>query len=117
LPNGGDFPDIWRTAEVLAHEALLTAAARLLCSLTSAGAWHADLNLKNIYIAKKESLHSAYLLDVDRVTFPASGDVADLNFKRLVRSARKWRDRWGLDFDERSVDRLAELCREMKNAC
>ncbi|MEI6703687.1 MAG: hypothetical protein WCL71_09155, partial [Deltaproteobacteria bacterium] len=64
---------------------------------------------KNIYIAGVGTDQTAYLLDVDRVTFPEGRDIADRNFKRLTRSARKWRERWGLDFDEDSLAQLAAL--------
>ncbi len=87
--------------------------ANLLRDLAVAGAWHADLNLKNIYIAGHGSSLTAYLLDVDRVTFPECANVAKLNFSRLARSARKWRNKWGLDFDEKTIDRLAALTLEM----
>ncbi len=93
---------------------ILVAMARLLRALAQAGAWHADLNLKNIYIAGNGADLTAYLLDVDRVTFPGGRDIASRNFKRLARSARKWRVRWGLDFDEDSLSRLAVLAEENK---
>jgi hypothetical protein len=70
------------------------------------------LNLKNIYIAGSGADRTAYLLDVDRVTFPGGGDIAARNFTRLARSVRKWRTRWGLDFDEDSLARLADLAGE-----
>lgn len=112
LPSGGDLPDVWRDADAPAREALLAAVAALLGSLARAGAWHADLNLKNIYIAGDAEAPRAYLLDVDRVTFPRTADVATRNFERLARSARKWRERWGLDFGEDALARLASLALE-----
>lgn len=111
LPAGYDFPEVWRKANKADHDSMLVAVARLLASLERAGAWHADLNLKNIYIACNGAEFTAYLLDVDRVIFPG-GNVADRNFNRLARSARKWRKRWGLDFDEESLIRLSELVEE-----
>ena len=94
------------------RDPLLLAVANLLVALAGAGAWHADLNLKNIYIAGSGADLTAYLLDVDRVTFPGRGEISSRNFKRLARSARKWRVRWGLDFDEASLARLAALAGE-----
>ena len=91
---------------------MLEVVGTLLKSLARAGAWHADLNLKNIYIAGSGADLTAYLLDVDRVTFPGNGDVAARNLDRLVRSARKWRTNWGLDLDENSLARLATLAKE-----
>ena len=112
LPVGDDFPAAWKAGTAEERDSLLAAAARLLKSLAAAGAWHADLNLKNIYITRSGAERTAYLLDVDRVTFPGGSDVAARNFMRLVRSARKWRDRWGLDLDEDSLARLADLTGE-----
>jgi 3-deoxy-D-manno-octulosonic acid kinase len=112
LPVGADFPAAWQNAEKADRDVLLSAVSQLLRALAVAGAWHADLNLKNIYIAGNGSNVAAYLLDVDRVTFPGSYDVADRNLKRIVRSARKWRVRWGLDFDEDSLEQLASLAQE-----
>lgn len=114
LPKGGDFPDVWRTADTGARDAMLEATAVLLRNLAAAGAWHADLNLKNIYISGNGSGMKAYILDVDRVTFPGRKDIGTLNFARLARSARKWRNKWGLDFDEKAIERLAVLSGEIR---
>jgi hypothetical protein len=113
LPAGGDLPDVWREADSSAREALLAAVSHLLKHLAEAGAWHADLNLKNIYIAVQGSSITPYVLDVDRVSFPDRSDIANRNFTRLARSARKWRTKWGLDFDENTIDRLAANYREL----
>jgi 3-deoxy-D-manno-octulosonic acid kinase len=112
LPRGDDLPAVWRDADPARREALLAAVASLLCRLKAAGAWHADLNLKNIYIAGEGEAVEPYLLDVDRVTFPQSADVHKLNFERLARSARKWRERRGLDFPEHAIGELASLALE-----
>ncbi|HIJ94151.1 MAG TPA: hypothetical protein HPP94_00115 [Desulfuromonadales bacterium] len=112
LPAGDDLPAAWKKSNSDGHEALLVAVANLLKALAGAGAWHADLNLKNIYIVGSGSAVVAYLLDVDRVTFPGGGDVAGRNFSRVARSARKWRERWGLAFSEDDLARLAVLARE-----
>src|SRR6266702_3659472 len=112
LPEGDDLPAVWSKAGKAERNSVLAAVARLLSALAAAGAWHADLNLKNIYIAGVAAEPTAYLLDVDRVTFPGGSDIAARNFKRLARSARKWRTRWGLDFDEDSLARLADLAGE-----
>ena len=114
LPSGDDLPAAWKRADKTVRDSMLVAVARLLNALADAGAWHADLNLKNIYIAGSGNDLTAYLLDVDRVTFPGGSGIAARNFARLVRSARKWRERWGLDFDEDSLTRLAVLEGERK---
>ena len=113
LPEGADFPVAWALADVSGREALLRAVAKLLCDLARAGAWHADLNLKNIYTSAQGPVITAYVLDVDRVTFPG-GDIMTRNLTRLARSARKWREKWGLDFDGDALERLALLAREVK---
>jgi hypothetical protein len=112
LPPGDDLPAAWKGADESRREAMLDAVAGLLRGLAAAGAWHADLNLKNIYVSADRDTPQTYLLDVDRVTFPGSAGVADRNFQRLARSARKWRERWGLDFDEAALARLASLALE-----
>lgn len=112
LPDGDDLPAAWKKADRAGHQSMLVAVARLLKALNHAGAWHADLNLKNIYISRGGTDQTAYLLDVDRVTFPGGSDISVRNFSRLARSARKWRTRWGLDFDEDALARLADLAGE-----
>lgn len=112
LPVGDDAPALWKRLNSAGRKPVLVAMAQLLKALERAGAWHADLNLKNIYIAGSGTDLTAYLLDVDRVTFPGGGDIATRNLNRLVRSARKWRTRWGLDFDEDSLSLLAALVQE-----
>ncbi len=112
LPEGDDVPAVWKKASSAERDSMLIAVAKLLNALAAAGTWHADLNLKNIYIAGSGADMTAYLLDVDRVTFPEGSDIAARNFKRLAQSARKWRERWGLDFDEDALARLAVLTEE-----
>ena len=112
LPAGGDAPAVWRGASAAERELIIAALARLLAALAGAGAWHADLNLKNVYVAGQGAELTPYILDVDRVTFPENCDVAARNFNRLARSIRKWRTRWGLDFDEDALARLAVLAGE-----
>jgi hypothetical protein len=114
LPEGDDFPAAWKKASEADRNSVLVAVARLLGALARAGAWHADLNLKNIFVGGSGADLAAYLLDVDRVTFPGGSGIAARNFRRLARSARKWRTRWGLDFDEDSLARLAVLAQESK---
>lgn len=112
LPEGGDLPEVWKMTGKAGRDPVLAAVARLLKALAVAGAWHADLNLKNIYIAGSGGALTAYLLDVDRVTFPGGSGIAVRNLARLARSARKWRDRRELDFDEDCLARLAFLAGE-----
>lgn len=113
LPEGGDFPDRWKSADRKCRDKMLEALARLLKELSTANIRHGDLNLKNIYIADSGHNLTPYLLDIDRVTFPEQVNVAQLNFNRLARSVRKWRDKWGLDIQETDLERLAALTKEI----
>jgi hypothetical protein len=74
------------------------ATSALITALAAAGARHHDLNVKNVLLRERvPGALEAVVLDVDRVTFDG-GTAARLrqhNLARLVRSARKWRDRWG----------------------
>jgi len=73
--------------------ALAPAVASLLGALTQAGAWHPDLNVKNILLIPDDDgqPHPA-VLDIDRVQFIPTGapTVRKANFGRLERSLAKW---------------------------
>jgi 3-deoxy-D-manno-octulosonic acid kinase len=89
---------------------ILAAAARLLATLTDAGARHPDLNIKNILIAPDENGEPrALVLDVDRIWFdvPGNGTVTRRNLQRLIRSARKWRRLHALPLSESDLEWLA----------
>jgi 3-deoxy-D-manno-octulosonic acid kinase len=94
---------------------LVAPVAALLGALTQAGAWHPDLNVKNILLVPDDAgeLHPA-VLDVDRVQFVPPGDpnLREANFRRLARSAAKWRRRHGTGFSDRALqdihDRLMQ---------
>lgn len=111
LPAGAEFPVAWRGVDATAREAMLVAVGTLLCDLRSAGAQHADLNAKNLYLARDGGRWHAWVLDVDRVRFraPNDTDVGAQNLARLDRSMRKLRDRKALDVDDAALARLAEL--------
>jgi hypothetical protein len=71
---------------------LVPAVAELLAALARAGAWHPDLNLKNVLVTPiAPRAHRAWVLDVDVVSFGTPGDLdlAVRNLTRLERSARK----------------------------
>jgi hypothetical protein len=91
--------------------AVLAAVADLLRALTNAGARHPDLNAKNVLLAPNRGGTSpvAYVLDVDRVVFDASGSrrVAEGNVRRLGRSLRKLRARRGLPITDDDLVLLA----------
>lgn len=101
--RGSDFPDAWHAAPgAPARRAMVRALAVLLRRLRSAGALHPDLNLKNVLLVVSDDEPAAFVLDVDRVSFgePGGRDIAARNLERLLRSSRKWRDRWGIDLDD-----------------
>lgn len=99
-------PDI---APALRDEAW-RASRELVRALDAAGARHHDLNVKNILVAHGASGMEAWVLDVDRVVFgrPDSPIVRLGNEARLLRSARKWRDRHGAMFDEADLAAAVE---------
>ncbi len=74
------------------RELLVRAVGTLIAQLTHVGAWHQDLNIKNILIMPtQDGGVGAAALDVDRVQFspPADPNVRDANIERLQRSMRK----------------------------
>jgi Lipopolysaccharide kinase (Kdo/WaaP) family len=111
LPDGADLPALWGGADAPTREAILGAVASLLRDLQAAGAWHADLNAKNLHLARDGARWRAWVLDVDRVRFGAPNDagIAGRNFARLARSLRKWRARAALPVDDATIARLAAL--------
>lgn len=87
----------------------LSAVADLLKSLAEVGAWHPDLNLRNVLLVEDgHGSVDAFVLDVDRIQFVPPGDphVREANLTRLVESVRKWRARHGAGFDD---DELRDL--------
>lgn len=110
--DGTDLP-----AALAAHpaaddrRAITAAVSRLMHALWHAGARHADLNARNILIARAEDGFRALVLDVDRVTFhaPRSDAVARANVERLSRSIHKWRTVYGLDIADADVTRMTGL--------
>lgn len=106
-------------AQVLTQEghadrlAALAATARLVAALSNAQARHHDLNVKNVLLPRDRG--DALVLDVDRVEFrqvPAP-TVLDENLRRLIRSARKWRARWGATIEDAELTALAERARSL----
>lgn len=111
LPDGGDFPAVWTGADASAREGMLAATATLVKALGAAGAHHADLNVKNVYLAGEGPSWRAYALDVDRVRFFPAGDhrARQLTLARLVRSMEKSRTQFGLSIDETTIATLTRL--------
>ncbi len=93
------------------HEPLVAPVAALLGALTQAGAWHPDLNVKNILLVPDDAgeLHPA-VLDVDRVRFVPPGDpnLREANYGRLARSVTKWCRAAGTAFPDRVMTAIRE---------
>jgi hypothetical protein len=103
LSDGPD-PDV--------RQAWLAAVAALVISLTAIGAWHPDLNVRNILLVEAGTGQwDAYVLDIDRLQFapPSDPNVRDANLDRLERSNRKLREQQGSGFTEAEFVRLREL--------
>jgi len=110
LPPGRDFPAAWRAdASPESRQAIIDAVAALLRALSAAGAHHADINIKNVYIAGTGASATAFVLDVDRVSFGGTADAAARNFARFARSVRKWNERHNLGVGDDALVRLAAL--------
>lgn len=81
---------------VEARAQIQRALARLFGAMLDAGAWHQDLNAKNILISTDaQGQCQAVVLDVDRVRFVPAGDphMGAANMDRLKRSMDKFRAR------------------------
>lgn len=105
---GADFPEAWAAArDIPRRQLLIDALATSLRALRAAGAAHPDLNLKNVFMVDSGATCTAFVLDIDRVTFGAPGnDRAFLiNIERVKRSAAKWREERGLDLDAAAFSR------------
>jgi 3-deoxy-D-manno-octulosonic acid kinase len=86
----------------------LAATADLVATLARAGARHHDLNAKNVLLTSER----AYVLDVDRVTLGTRREAAlNGNLARVIRSLRKWRDRFGARVSEQEITELDALAR------
>jgi len=107
--DGIDFPSAWAAiAGQAERDAMLDAVATLLRGLQAAGAWHQDLNVRNVLVSRAGGATRAWVLDVDRVVFRAPGGrvAAVRNARRFAHSVTKWRTRHGLDLGEDQLQRL-----------
>jgi 3-deoxy-D-manno-octulosonic acid kinase len=111
LPDGGDFPALWATADEPTRERMLAATAALVQALGAAGAHHEDLNVKNVYLSRGGGDWLAYALDVDRVRFLPPGDdrARQLTLARLVRSMEKSRTQFNLKIADADIAMLTRL--------
>ena len=103
---------------ILAHAELvrpaLEATARLVVSLSQAGARHLDLNLKNILVTRRTIAPAAVVLDVDRILMQQRPSKAlDANLARLARSVRKWRSAKSLAVTDADLEWLSARAWEL----
>ena len=109
LPAGRDLGQVLMDdAAGPVRDAQWHAVAELLRALKEAGAWHQDLNVKNIYLLEEPSAPvRAAVLDVDRIVFDIPGPtVAEANLARLSRSLRKWRATRGAKVSDAEISAL-----------
>jgi hypothetical protein len=111
VSNSTDLSAILVDGTEAERAAALDAAASLIALLSTCGARHHDLNVKNVLLARDSRgapQLTPYLLDVDRVEFRSGGTsrVTQRNLDRFLRSARKWRARYGARIDEGELERL-----------
>jgi tRNA A-37 threonylcarbamoyl transferase component Bud32 len=110
IPNGHDLSVALMKVTDHDHRVMvLEAVVKLLRALTQAGAYHQDLNLKNVLLTAGEGPGlDAHVLDVDQVRFSSPGSplVSKANLDRLVRSLRKWRIREDLPFSAEDEEYL-----------
>jgi 3-deoxy-D-manno-octulosonic acid kinase len=111
LPPGSEFPAAWEGSDAPTRDTMFVAVGELLRDLAAAGAQHADLNAKNLYLARDGGRWHAWVLDVDRVRFrtPRDPAVAAQNLARLVRSLRKLRGLKTMGLGDEDLARLTDL--------
>lgn len=107
-----DLAAVLTSGDDAARVVALSATAHLVGALSRMGARHHDLNVKNVLLHRDREALRAILLDVDRVTFHSDPQrVAERNVARLLRSARKWRERYGARVEEAELAALADAVR------
>jgi 3-deoxy-D-manno-octulosonic acid kinase len=94
IPDATDLGTLLGTASRSAADraTLWESVSELISALASAGAYHADLNVRNVLVSTDSGgRHTAHAIDVDRVVWGRPGDpaLARTNLDRLHRSARK----------------------------
>jgi 3-deoxy-D-manno-octulosonic acid kinase len=89
--------DLWQAfkgglVQELGIERVLRAVAESLRALHREGVYHADLNLKNILIAKEQNAIKGYIIDFDKAKLflgDLPPELARRNINRLLRSVNK----------------------------
>jgi len=109
---GDDLGAALRRAETPAdRQQLVGPVATLLGAMSQGGAWHPDLNVKNILIVPDDAgqLQPA-VLDVDRMRFVPPGDpnAREANLQRLMRSSEKWHRLHGAGFAPEDIQEIRD---------
>ncbi len=111
IPDAWDFGAVLLgTAPGISRSDAERAVLMLLTQLASARAVHPDLNVKNILLVPESGSVTAWVLDVDVVSFreqPAIGVMAR-NVRRLIRSVAKWHRRHERVLDQGWLDSFAQ---------
>lgn len=114
VPNASDLSTAIMSRGDAHRRRALAATAELLARLSAAGARHHDLNIKNVLLTERDGKPEALVLDVDRVEFFDDGTrPIEQNLARLLRSARKWRKRYGAFVTEAELSELSERARAL----
>lgn len=114
VPNSFDLSAALLSDDAATRERALAATSRLVRALNRVAARHRDLNVKNVLLHQgAQSSLDALVLDVDQVTFSATGEsVVEANLARLLRSARKWQALHGAPVTDDELDALAVSVRK-----
>lgn len=113
VPASGDLSVALMSDDSGVRQRALRATAKLLTTLTHAGARHHDLNVKNVLLCEAgDGVLEAMALDVDSVTLPTSPDVLEQNLARLLRSARKWQSLHRARVTDQELAEFAGLVRD-----
>jgi 3-deoxy-D-manno-octulosonic acid kinase len=118
---GEDLGTALRRAESAdARRALVAPVAHLIALLSHVGAWHQDLNVKNILLVPAPGGPiQGVVLDVDRVRFAPAGDphIENANMQRLRRSIAKQHRLHGITgFDDADFAEMARIVRQDQTA-
>jgi hypothetical protein len=111
IPDAFDLSVPLMDEDPTTRRAAVATAAALVRALSDAGARHHDLNVKNVLLqTRPDGEVAGYVLDVDRIEFMDDRTRARAqNLARLLRSAHKWRIRYGARVLESELTELTRL--------
>lgn len=114
VPESFDLAAAFMSPDTAFRATAIAATADLVVALSAVGAYHVDLNIKNVLLHPEAGKLEAMVLDLDRLRFDEPEIVFDRNLDRLLRSARKWREERGALVTQPEIDELASLTRERR---